>query len=117
MKTAAVLVCLALLVAIACSAPVDNPGVQKRSLEGQARAHPHAAEMKAAHELRSLGEKVKADHAVIHNSKFRKEAQRDLGLVKKAAGQMSDAQRKKAAHKVAKKIGGKRAKALMRKLQ
>ncbi|XP_035686496.1 uncharacterized protein LOC118422825 [Branchiostoma floridae] len=107
MKTAAVLVCLALLLAIACSAPVDNPGVQKRSLESRAEAHPHAAEKRAAHELKSLGARVKGNHKLLHDAEFQKEAKRDIGLAKEAVGHMKGAQKKKAAHKVAKENWGK----------
>ncbi|XP_078597472.1 uncharacterized protein LOC144873731 [Branchiostoma floridae x Branchiostoma japonicum] len=116
MKTAAVLVCLAHLLAIAYSAPVDNPGVQKRSIEKAARAHPHAVGEKALHELESLEKRVKANHQLVNDPGFREQAKKALGLVKKRASNMDASQRKKVAREVAKILGKMEAQMVYQKL-
>eukprot|EP00058_Branchiostoma_floridae_P007090 XP_002592578.1 hypothetical protein BRAFLDRAFT_68900 [Branchiostoma floridae] len=87
MKTAAVLVCLALLLAIAYSAPVDT------------------AREKALHELESLEKRVKANHQLVNDPGFRNQARKALGLVKKGASNMDASQRKKVTNESHHNIG------------
>ncbi|XP_019617331.1 PREDICTED: uncharacterized protein LOC109464711 [Branchiostoma belcheri] len=90
MKTTAVLVCLALLVAIVHSAAVDAEAAASKSRNKRAAAG------KALTELEGTLKKVRGDHNLVHDAHVRKE----LGMAKRAVGKMNHGQKRAAAKKL-----------------